>query len=122
MTYDLWFQVGMVGAFMAFTLALLKAVRGFIEKRNEQYTDERKERDVEWRTWLANRDAVFMDFLAAERSHRSDSMDVGMEELNKVTAAVRDLATAMAEHDNHAGERHTEILLRLSRIPLGGDT
>lgn len=116
--YDLFFQVGMVGAFMVWALVVLKHFRDFLVSRNEQFQLERNQRDQEWRNWLANRDAVFMEFLRDERGHRADHMQVGMTELNKVTSAVRDLATVMGQHDSAAKDRYDKIMKRLERVKL----
>ena|SRR3990172_4637568 len=90
-----WFQAGMVGAFMAFTLAQTGLFVRFMNGRDRDGRTEREKRDKEWR-----------EFLETEReSRRDDTQQIALN-LQQLTSQqtltaeeLKHVAVIIARHD-----------------------
>jgi len=90
-----WFQAGMVGAFMAFSLALVGLFVRYMNGRDRDSRSERNQRDSEWR-----------QFLEAEREFRRDDTEqirINLQQLTtqqlSVVHELKHVAEIVVRHD-----------------------
>jgi hypothetical protein len=115
---NIWFQVGMVGAFIAFAITILRIQ---VKERADLMTvhlAERESNDVRWKEFVRERDAEFNQTLEAMRQQRLEAMTHAYGMMEKLITSVGELSRAMANHDVNAQKRQSEVMAALIRIEL----
>lgn len=135
---DIWFQAGMVGAFMVFSIALItifirhigaknKSIAESEIEREKSGREEREQRDRDWREFLMSRDQSFIGAIKERDEHwrqlaevevqrRSETMTMAMDHLDALTQDIRNLTTTMANHDLNAQVRSDRIMVAIEAI------
>jgi hypothetical protein len=90
-----YFQAGLVGAFMTFSLALVGLFIRHLNARDSEYRKERNEQSVSWR--------AFFDMERSKRAEDSASVTSSLRELtasmNMMTQEQKNLAILLIKHD-----------------------
>ena len=94
-----YFQVGMVGAFMAFTLTLAGFFVRHMSGRDREARSERVDRDKDWR-----------EFLTQERDTRRDDSERIVQQLGVNTNQLTRVAEILTRHDERTRAAAAKIM------------
>jgi len=116
-----YFQLGVVGGFMIFSLTLVGLFIRHLNTRDKDYRSERVEMTENWQ-----------QFFVAERSVRSEGAQAVSQAMSKVTAAqyevtqeLKNLAILLIRHDEQSRAAIAKIMaadaIRLVQAEAKGD-
>lgn len=95
---DILFQAGMVGAFIVFTVILIR-----IE------SSERSKRLESFKEFIQQRDTLMVELLQVERETRKDIMQ-------DAVSSIEDLTVAIGKMDERSTEQHAGLLEAINEL------